>query len=247
MIDLDVRELGMAFGRSQVLDEVSFRIDEPQVCGLIGPNGAGKTTLANLLDGVHRPTAGAILVNGIRVDGLPPHRIARYGIGRTFQIPRAFGRMSVLDNVRVPALAAGGCSRREARRRAGEALELLGLDHLAREDARALSGGQRKLLELARLVMLDPQLLVLDEPLAGVHPSLRARIYDFIAQRRAAGKAFLVIEHDMDAIFRLSERLLVLAAGRLIADGPPDAVKSDPAVIDAYLGRPGEDAEAGRA
>ncbi|HXF73424.1 MAG TPA: ABC transporter ATP-binding protein [Actinomycetota bacterium] len=234
---LAVRDLAMAFGGNRVLTGVSFTVDGPQVCGLIGPNGAGKTTLVNVLTGTYRPTGGAVFLDGERIDGLPASRIAKRGMARTFQVTRPFLRMTVLDNLRVPAYAKDPhLDPSEFRRRAREALELVTIEHLADEYARALSGGQRKLLELARLVMLDPEILILDEPSAGVHPKLQETIGEFIRVLRGRGKAFIIISHDMETIFEQSERMLVLSGGALIADGDPDDVRRNPAVLHAYLG-----------
>jgi branched-chain amino acid transport system ATP-binding protein len=239
-------DLKMRFGGNVVLDGVDFEMDEPVIAGLIGPNGAGKTTLTNVIGGVHQPTGGGVLLNGERIDGLPSYEVARRGFGRTFQIPRPFERLTVLENLEVAARAmTPGLNHERFIERADEALELLTIQHLRGELARALSGGQRKLLELGRLLMLDPDIMVLDEPFAGVHPRLRRTIWSFIETMRTRGKAFLIISHDMGTIFSITERLLVLAGGRVLADGPPDEVKVDPRVIEAYLGAD-EDVEEAR-
>jgi len=237
MIQLDVRNICKSFGGLQALRDVTFSVGGNELIGLIGPNGAGKTTLTNVLDGVHKPASGQVWFNAQRVDGLPPYEVARRGIGRTFQITRPFLRMTVLENMLVPALALHPAARkRDLRGKALEVLAFLTIERLADEYARSLSGGQQKLLELGRLLMLDPQLIILDEPFAGVHPKLRETISQFITTVNEQGKAFIIISHEMETIFTLSRRLLVLNWGQLIADGPPEVVRKDPAVIQAYLG-----------
>ncbi|MDB4220048.1 ATP-binding cassette domain-containing protein, partial [bacterium] len=178
MINLVVKDLKKNFGGLHVLKGVSFEINGPELIGLIGPNGAGKTTLTNVLDGAIKPNSGTVYLGGNRIDQLQPFEVARHGLGRTFQVTRSFRRMTVLENLMVPALALDqGLSRSEIDDKAMEVLEFLTVDHLRNEYAKSLSGGQQKLLELGRLLMLNPDVIILDEPFAGVHPKLMEIIY----------------------------------------------------------------------
>ena len=247
---LSARELFKRFGGVAAVDGVSIEVPEGGLFGLIGPNGAGKTTLFDMLAGEQRPTSGAILLNGVAVERAPPHARLELGLARTFQIPRPFAGMAVVENVMLgarrqsgehiwPNLLAPGRVRREERKARDRAMALLRfvqLEEHALAPARVLSGGQRKLLELARALMTDPSLLLLDEPAAGVNPRLLSVIVDRIREINRRGVAVLVIEHNMDVIVKLCEHVFVMAAGRMLCEGAPEAVIRDPRVIDAYLG-----------
>lgn len=239
-----------AFGGHRAVDGVSFTLERGTITGLIGPNGAGKTTLFNLLAGAMAPSAGEVLLDGAPIGGLRPDAIFARGLARTFQIPRPFPAMTVLENVMLAPRGQAGerfwanwiaparvaAEERRHREAAMHWLDFVGLARLAREPARVLSGGQRKLLELARVLVAEPRLILLDEPGAGVAPALLETITKKIAALHARGASFLIIEHNMDLVMSLCRPVLVMAQGRLLMQGEPEAVRRDPRVIEAYLG-----------
>jgi len=239
---LEIKNITKNFGGIQALNDVTLSINDNELIGVIGPNGAGKTTFVNTITGFHRPTNGKLILNGENITKLKPNEVTKRGIGRTFQVTRAFRRMTVMENMLVPALAVSAdANRSEEMERAREVLNLLAIDHLQNDYARSLSGGQQKLLELAQLLMTDPDILLLDEPFAGVHPKLMETIFEYIHTVHAQGKTFIIISHDMSSIFTLSKRLVVLNFGEVLADGKPEIIKEDPRVIEAYLGEDEDD------
>ncbi|PZO78074.1 MAG: ABC transporter ATP-binding protein [Mesorhizobium amorphae] len=238
------------FGGLRAVDGMSLRLPRGGMVGLIGPNGAGKTTLFNLLAGALKPSGGTIRIAGRDVSHESPEMRIRRGVGRTFQIPRPFNEMTVLENVLVGAQNQSGervwnnfiaparvwSEERAALNRARELIDFVSLSHLVDQPARVLSGGQRKLLELARVLMAEPDAILLDEPAAGVNPSLLELIIDRVQTLNKEGRTVLLIEHNMDMVSRLCSHVVVMASGRLLAEGSPQAVVRDPAVVSAYLG-----------
>jgi len=248
---LDVAEVVRTFGAVRAVDGASFTVDERSITGLIGPNGAGKSTLFATIAGSLKPDSGRIVFAGSRIDRRPAYRVARAGVVRTYQAARVLTRMTVLDNLLIASTGHPGerltgvllrprAARAHERRtleRARELLALVRLESHASAYAGTLSGGQRKLLDLARVLMLEPSLVLLDEPIAGVSPALRVELLEHIlAVRRDRSITFLVVEHDLDFVMQAADRVVVMNEGRVITVGTPDEVRTNEQVVDAYLG-----------
>jgi neutral amino acid transport system ATP-binding protein len=249
---LELDGVSKSFGGVAAVSDTSFNVEEGTITALIGPNGAGKTTVFNLVSGFLRPDRGAIRFAGRRIDRSRGDAVARAGLVRTFQTPRVLTRMSVLENMLLAAkdqpgehlgmtwIAPGRVARREreVHAKALELLTLLRLRPLADAYAGTLSGGQRKLLELGRVLMVEPRMILLDEPMAGVAPPLALQLLEHIQRLRdEQGVTMCVVEHDMDVVMSISERVIVMDEGRVIAAGTPDEIQRDERVIEAYLGR----------
>ncbi|MEZ5670549.1 MAG: ABC transporter ATP-binding protein [Alphaproteobacteria bacterium] len=246
-----VEGVSKAFGGIHAVENCSLSVRRGSITGLIGPNGAGKSTLFNIVAGLYRPDRGRILLNGRPVGGRRPHELYRLGLARTFQIAHEFAGLTVLENLLVPpaeqigerlwwALLRWGAIRAQERalgQRAVEVLQFLKLDHLAGEPAGSLSGGQKKLLELGRVMMSDCKVVLLDEIGAGVNRTLLSELAGLIERlNRERGYTFCVIEHDMDMIARLCDPVIVMAQGSVLTQGNMDQIRADPRVIEAYLG-----------
>lgn len=239
---LHTDNLTRRFGGITAVDTCSISVQRGSITGLIGPNGSGKTTLFNLITGVYKPDKGDIYLHGQRITKLEPDQICQLGLSRTFQITRLFWDLSVLENMIVPirhpgirALFGPGMYLHEMER-ALTLLNRVGLTHLKDQPANKLSFGQQKLLEFAAILMADPEIVLLDEPAGGVNPTMIRFIMDLIRNLNRDGVTFLVVEHNMGVVMELCDHVLVLDQGQKIAEGPPDVVKADPAVLDAYLG-----------
>jgi branched-chain amino acid transport system ATP-binding protein len=242
--------LKKTFGGLVATDDVSLQIERGTITGMIGPNGAGKSTLFNLISGFYEEDEGSVYVNDVDVTDREPYERAREGLIRTFQTPRRLEGMTVREAMLVgpepqtgesivPLFTSPGEVEREERRnieRAHELLERFEIEHLIDQPSTELSGGQLKLVELARAITTDPDILLLDEPVAGVNPTLANDIQRFITELNDEGQTFLIIEHDMPFIMEMADPVIVLDQGRVLMEGDPDTVRNDPRVIDAYLG-----------
>ena len=247
---LSIRNVTKDFGEFRAVNDVTLDIKAGTITGLIGPNGAGKTTLFNVLTGMLKPTSGTVHLDGKDVTGFAPDTLFSLGLGRTFQIPRPFARMSVLENVMLAPMAQVGerlwgpffqsarMRDQEAtiRKRAMEVLDFVTLAPLADNAAGQISGGQMKLLELARILMGDPKLILLDEPAAGVNPTLTKTLIEKIEELNRDGKTFVIIEHDMDFVMQHCDLVIALAEGRKVFEGTAAEAQSNTVLLDAYLG-----------
>jgi ABC-type branched-chain amino acid transport systems, ATPase component len=247
---LQVNDIHVSFGALHVLRGISFGASAGEILGIIGPNGAGKSTLFSAITGFHRPRQGSVLLDGENLKRLRPDQVAGKGLVRTFQVPREFGHMTVLENLMVAGSSRaadtittglfGGRKLAESegrlKERALAMLERLNLMHVASNPAKALSGGQKKLLELGRTLMVEPKVLLVDEPFAGVAPALRDLLVGHLRALRDEGLCLLIVEHDIEAIMQLSDRICVLVDGVILIDGTPAEVQADRRVLDAYLG-----------
>ena len=234
-MQLTVENVRHRFGGIAALDGVSFAIPERQITCLIGPNGSGKTTLFNILTGVLRPHEGRVRFGEIRLERLRPHKIVRLGVARTFQTTRLFPTLTVLQNI---LLAAQSLAEKKNHEKALAQLELVGLAHLEARPAEALSFGQQRLVEFARALMTDPQVILLDEPFAGLAPAILDQLAGLVSAMPERDIAVLLIEHNLDVALNLASKVFVLDRGQLIADGTADEIRDSQAAIDAYLGDP---------
>lgn len=250
---LQIEAVSKHFGGLRAVNNCSFNVAEGSLMGLIGPNGAGKSTLFNLISGLYTSETGSIRLKDIELVGKRPEEIASLGLGRTFQTPRSFSTLSCLENMLASISSPGenltasvfGTYRTHERRmtaKAAEYLELVGLAEKADVPADELSGGELRMLEVARQVMREPKILLLDEPTAGVTPSLQVRLADTLKSLHDRGLTVVIVEHNLGFLLNLVERVVVMVGGTVLAEGDPDAVRSDPEVINAYLGRRNGDA-----
>ena len=236
---LQVRSVTKKFGELTAINNLDLDVEKDEIRGLIGPNGSGKTTLLNMISGLYDIDGGSIYLNGERIDGLPPDAIAKKGVARTFQIRKTFRKMSLLENLLVPALATGSYNRTlEAKKKSVEVLKFLGLIHLKNELAGNLSGGQQQLLDIAKGLMMDPIFFLMDEPFAGVNPRLKEKVMTMIKRmNKEEGVTFIIVSHEMPSILHICEKITVIDMGVKIAEGTMEDISNVPRVVEAYLGR----------
>ncbi|MHA1135664.1 MAG: ABC transporter ATP-binding protein [Candidatus Thorarchaeota archaeon] len=232
---LQIEKVTKKFGEFVALNECTFNVQEGEIVGLIGPNGAGKTTIINTISGVHRSNGGTITYLGKEIQNKPPHAITQRGIGRTFQITKIFRGITVYENMLTAGMALN-TDKDAVVRKAHETLEMLEITSMAEEPAWTLSVGQQKLLEIGMKLMLDPDLMILDEPFHGIHPRLVEKILETIRILRDDGKTFLIVSHDLHSVAAICTRVIALNFGEVIAEGTPDEIRNNKQVIDIYLG-----------
>ena len=239
---LAVNKINKSFGGLRAVNDCSFTADEGKITALIGPNGAGKTTAFNIISGTLKPDSGEVRLDGERITGLHPHQITRLGMSRTFQISRNFEDLTVLENLIAQSQYQGlrdlfrPAITPSEKDYAMQILEFLNISRLAHEEARNLSYGQKKLMDLAALLMSNPRMILLDEPAGGVNPTLLATIVDHINELNKRGLTVLIVEHNMNLVMEISHKVVVMAYGTVIAEGDPLTIQDDPSVLEAYLG-----------
>ncbi len=239
---LEVKALHKSFGGIHAVDGCSFSVQEGTITALIGPNGAGKTTAFNMISGLLKPDSGQILFNGENIANIQPHQVTRKGISRTFQISRDLMEMTLLENLIVQSPTRGIRSLFDSsilhheRQRAMNLLDFVGIAHLVGEKAKNLSYGQKKLMEFAAALMTEPKLILLDEPAGGINPALLEKITEHIQQVNRQGVTFLLVEHNMDVVMNLCDPVIVMAYGKVLAQGSPEVIQNDESVLEAYLG-----------
>ena len=239
---LEINNLTKSFDGLMAVHNCTFSVEEGSITALIGPNGAGKTTVFNLISGILPIDTGRVIFNGERIEALPPHKITRKGLSRTFQISRDLMEMSVIENLVVHSPTQGlldllkGSILKQELDQAMELLEFVGITHLAQAKAKSLSYGQKKLMEFAATLMTEPRMILLDEPAGGINPALLENIMEKITEVNKRGVTFLIVEHNMDVVMNLCNPVVVMAYGEVLAQGTPDAVQNNPQVLEAYLG-----------
>jgi neutral amino acid transport system ATP-binding protein len=239
---LQTQALSKSFGGIHAVDDCTFEVEEGSITALIGPNGAGKTTVFNLISGMLKPDSGEITFNGENIAGMQPHRITRRGISRTFQISRDLAEMTLLENLIVQSPTKGfadlfqGSMLAHEEEHAMELLDFVGITHLANEQSKNLSYGQKKLMEFAATLMTEPKLILLDEPAGGVNPALLEDIIERIEKLNRQGITFLIVEHNMDVVMNLCDPVVVMAYGTVLAHGAPREIQNNQEVLEAYLG-----------